>query len=439
MFDFLATLLPFLGVLFFLVLVHELGHFVTAKMAGVTVQEFGFGYPPRLFAIRFKGTDYSLNILPLGGFVKLLGEENPEEAGSLAGKPAHTRLIILAAGSFMNAVLPIALLTISVLLTREVLVEPVTIGVVSPGSPAASAGLEPGDVIVKVNDRPVENRRDLSYNLQLNMGSEIALQYDRNGRQATAYVLPRWSPPAGQGPTGITFQEPVRIEAVMPNSPAFAAGLQAGDRLHTVNGQRVNILSEVRGLVEQSLGKEMTLEVQRGGATRSITLTPRAEPPEGEGPMGVLISAPGRSVREVSYSPIEALALGTRRSFDMLSLFKNGIFSAIVSRSEGPAVTGPVGIAQATGQVARAGVLPLLEWMALLSMNLAILNILPIPMLDGGRILFVGIEWARRGRRISPERESLVHLMGFVVLMGLIAIVTFNDVARLIRGETLFP
>ena len=439
MLDFLATLLPFFGVLFFLVLVHELGHFITAKMAGVTVQEFGFGYPPRLFAIPFKGTDYSLNILPLGGFVKLLGEENPEEAGSLAGKPAHTRLIILAAGSFMNAVLPIALLTISVLLTREVLVEPVTIGVVSPGSPAAGAGLEPGDVIVKVNDRPVENRRDLSYNLQLNMGSEIALQYDRNGRQATAYVLPRWSPPAGQGPTGITFQEPVRIEAVVPNSPAFAAGLQAGDRIHTVNGQRVNILSEVRGLVEQSLGKEMTLEVQRGGAIRSITLTPRAEPPEGEGPMGVLISAPGRSVREVSYSPIEALALGTRRSFDMLSLFKNGIFSAIVSRSEGPAVTGPVGIAQATGQVARAGVLPLLEWMALLSMNLAILNILPIPMLDGGRILFVGIEWARRGRRISPERENLVHLMGFVVLMGMIAIVTFNDVARLIRGETMFP
>ena len=349
----LGNLLPFFLILMVLVVVHELGHFITAKLAGVTVQEFGFGYPPRLFAVKFKGTDYSLNLLPLGGFVKLLGEEDPAETGSLAGKGVGTRLIILGAGSFMNAMLPIVLLTASYMMVRETVAGPVYIQAVAPGSPAEAAGMQEGDVILGINDRKIESIQDVGYNIQLNLGSPIAVTLKRSDQTKEVNVVPRWNPPRGQGATGIT------------------------------------------------------------------------------------IGMPDREARTVTLSPLEALGTGIRRSFDMLTLFKNGMVSMVVARS-GPSVTGPIGIAQATAEVAQAGVSPLLEWTALLSMNLAFFNILPIPMLDGGRMFFVLLEWVRRGRRVSPEREGLVHLIGFVILMAFILLVSFQDIQRLIKGESLF-
>lgn len=350
---FAGNVLPFLLILMVLVVAHELGHYVTAKLAGVTVQEFGFGYPPRLFAVKFKGTDYSLNLLPLGGFVKLLGEEDPAEAGSLAGKSVGTRLIILGAGSFMNALLPIVLLTASYMMARETLVGSVYIQGVAPGSPAEVAGMQAGDVILGINDRKVGNIQDVGYNIQLNLGSQMEIALKRGDQTKIVDVVPRWNPPRGQGATGIT------------------------------------------------------------------------------------IAMPDRAVQTVTLSPLEALGTGVRRSFDLLTLFKNGMISMVLARS-GPSVTGPIGIAQATAEVAQAGVSPLLEWTALLSMNLAFLNILPIPMLDGGRMFFVLLEWVRRGRRISPEREGLVHLIGFVILMAFILFVSFQDILRLINGESLF-
>lgn len=350
--EFAGTILAFVVVLLVLVMVHELGHFITAKLSGVTVQEFGLGYPPRLFAIRFKDTDYSLNLLPLGGFVKLLGEEDPHETGSFASKPTGTRLFILGAGPLMNALLPMVLVSTSLMLPRQAIVGDVVIREVVADSPAAMAGLQPGDVIVAINDRPITNTRDVGYNIQLNLGSIMEMQLRRGSETKTVRVAPRWSPPEGQGATGI------------------------------------------------------------------------------------VISMPGFQEKTVTASLPEALSSAFRTSFDMLTLFKNGIYSSF-SSSAGPAVTGPIGIAQATGEVAKGGVPPLLEWAAFLSMNLAILNILPIPMLDGGRMFFVLLEWVRRGRRVPPDKEGLVHLVGFAVLMGLIVLVSINDIIRIINGESI--
>ncbi len=349
---------PFFAVLLVLVMVHELGHFVTAKLAGVTVQEFGFGYPPRLAGLRFKGTLYSFNLLPLGGFVKMLGEEDPSETKSLAAQSVPTRLIILGAGAFMNAVLPVFLLTVSLMIPQQSFEGPVRIDEVAPGSPADKAGLQPGDIVLKVNDRSIEVPPDVRYNIQLNLGSSI----------------------------------------------------------------------------------EMT--VQRGNETKVVRMVPRWEPPSQEGPTGIKIIMRPEEVREVTIArPIQrALWEGLRGTFDMLTLFKNGIYSAIINRSgPGPAVTGPIGIAQGTGEVARAGIGPLLEWTAFLSMNLAIFNILPIPMLDGGRIVFVLLEAVRRGRRVPPEREGMVHAIGFAVLMAFVVIVTVADIQRITGGGSLIP
>jgi regulator of sigma E protease len=353
----LNAAVPFLIVLLVLVIVHELGHFMTAKLARVTVQEFGFGYPPRLFGFKFKGTLYSLNLLPLGGFVKLLGEEDPAERGSFASQPVPTRLVILGAGPFMNAVLPIALLTASLMFPHQSVAGPVRIDEVAPNSPAEAAGVQPGDIVVQVNDRKIELPQDVRYNIQLNLGSPIDMTLDRDGQTKVVRMTPRWETPENQGPTGIKI-------------------------------------------------------VMRPEEVHEIT---------------------------VSKTLPQAFAEGLRGTFDMITLFKNGIYSTIMSRNGAAAVSGPIGIAQATGEVAKGGIPPLLEWTAFLSMNLAILNILPIPMLDGGRILFVLIEWVRRGRRIPPEREGLVHLIGFAALMAFILFVSYQDIMRITGGGSLIP
>ncbi|MBI4498351.1 MAG: site-2 protease family protein [Chloroflexi bacterium] len=354
----LITVASFLLVLTALVLIHEAGHFVTAKLAGVTVQEFGIGFPPRLFGIRWRGTDYTVNLVPLGGFVKLLGEEDPRERGSLASKSIPTRVLILAAGAGMNALLPIVLFTAGYMIPRDDIRGPVTITEVMPDSPAARAGLQPGDRILRINDRPIENLQDVGANISLNLVKDTEIRVQREDRTfVVARVVPRMVPPQGQGATGIAIS-----------------------------------------------------------------------------------MDPNQATRYTRQHPIwEAVPLGLRQTFDTLTLFKNGLMTAILNPNHtGPVVVGPVGLAQATGDIARAGIPPLMEWAALLSMNLAIFNLLPIPMLDGGRIVFVLLEWARGGKRVPPEKEGLVHLAGFVLLMTFVAIVSFFDILRIVRGESLF-
>ncbi len=433
-----STLIPFFGVLLVLVTIHELGHFITAKIAGVRVLEFGFGYPPKLFGRRFGETEYTVNLLPLGGFVKLAGEEDPNVERSFASKPVLTRLIILAAGPGMNALLPIVLITSSLLFPRQVLVETVRVGAVAPGSPAAEAGLQTDDIIKAANGSALMNRSDLNYQTELSLGSKMDLSIERAGQTRVVPVYPRWTSPNGEGPTGISLDALVRVAAVQANSPAEAAGIQPGDVVVSVNGKTIRFLQEVSASIRP--GEQASIVLERNGARVPISVTPRVNPPAGEGPLGVQLgaSSPDQKISTVTTPFFDALGEGTRRSFDMITLFKNGIISSFTAQS-GPALTGPIGIAQATGEIAKAGPAPLLEWAALLSMNLAILNILPIPMLDGGRVFFVLLEWVRRGKRISPEREGLVHLVGFVILMGLILLISFNDVARLLKGESIFP
>ncbi|MBI2911696.1 MAG: site-2 protease family protein, partial [Chloroflexi bacterium] len=187
-----------------------------------------------------------------------------------------------------------------------------------------------------------------------------------------------------------------------------------------------------------NLGSEVTFRLQRDGGQSEARMAPRWKPPPGEGEVGIVIGMPQVEIVPVSYPPWEALFLGARQSFDILSLTRNGILSMFARGVQSDAVVGPVGIYQATDRVAQTGTGNLIYLAAFLSMNLGILNILPIPMLDGGRIFFILLELVRRGRRVSPRKESFVHLVGFVLLLALIVVITFNDVLRIVRGENLF-
>ena len=433
----IGSLVP---LLIFLVAIHEFGHFVTARAMGVKVLEFGIGFPPRAFGfytgntavmvdartryVGFTGLDdlscgqkvrvssteddqgnlvariielsrkraegeelseeeelrvdeedllnhegklrsvgersialadmmYSVNWAPIGGFVRLAGESNPNVPRSLAGKSPGTRFLVLIAGPFMNAILPLLIFTVLLMIPQEQAVGHLVIDQVSENSAAAAAKVQPEDRIIKANGNVIENRLDFTREINLNGGSMMSMLVDRDNQELILHVRPRFDTESDRWLVGVI----PRLE--------------------------------------------------------NIEIVKRGEP--------IWEAVPNSFVN----------------TWEMLVLVKQSIWGSFGEGSP-PELSGPIGIAQVTGEITRDG--GLIGWLGvgiLLSINLAILNVLPIPMLDGGRLLFVGLEWVRRGKKIPPKKEGMVHLIGFAVLMGGVFLVSVNDISRLIDGRSL--
>jgi len=340
------NILWFIPILSVMMFVHELGHFITARMAGITVQEFGFGLPPRLWGYKAKnGVIYSINCIPFGAFVKMLGEEDPTAPGSFASKPRKIRAIVLAAGSAMNFLLAV-----------------------------------------------------------------IAF--------AMVYIV---------GVPGVLPDSQVNIAQVAPSSPAEQAGLQAGDVIVGVNGQPVTVQS-FRDDTQASLDQSLQIDYTRDNQTLSTTLTPRSNPPEGQGAIGIVISG-----GLIHLNPLLALREGFLQTVHVIGVTLS-VPKMLIEGSIAPSdarLVGLVGMAQATSEtvsyVADTGFwYPLFVLTGLFSAGLSIANMLPIPALDGGRLFFVILEWIR-GRRIPPEREAAYHFVGIVLLLTIMVIISFND------------
>jgi len=339
-------IIAFFVILGVLIFVHELGHFTFAKLSGVRVDEFGLGFPPRLKTWRRGVTLYSLNAIPLGGFVKMQGENGEDgEPDSFGAKPPWQRLLILGAGPGMNLALAVVIFWATFM-----------------------------------------------------MGS----------------------------PRGLSL-----LTAVAPHSPAAAAGLKTGDRIIAVDGQPVRYSDELQTAVDNNLGQRITLRVQRGARTFTTSLVPRINPPPHQGPMGVGVS----KTITVAYGPVAAL----RRAVGEVGVMVSSLPAIIqsVGQHGGGQVQGPIGIAQDTTSVVQStpsyGIGAVLQWVALLSANLGVLNLLPIPALDGGRIVFVLLSWVRR-RNLDPEVEGLIHMVGMAMLLLLILVISYQDVARWVGG-----
>ena len=346
----MLAIISFILVFSGIILAHEFGHFITAKLSGVKVEEFGLGYPPRIFGIKRGETIYSVNWLFIGGFTKMSGEEDPSAPHSLASKSRATRALVLSAGAIVNALLPFVLFSVAYMVPHTIVNGQVTVQKVEAASPAEASGIVAGDIILSVNGKTIDNLVDLSRYIEINLGRETTLVVQTpQSTQQTLKMVPRWKPPAGQGAIGVSIQ----------------------------------------------LENPVTSKKGEGFAS--------------------------------------SIRLGVTETFQTMVLFKNSILSLFVGTSP-MQLTGPVGIAQLTGEAAQAGISPLLEFAGFLSLSVAIMNLLPLPALDGGRLAFVFLEWVRRGKRISPKTEGKVHFIGFMLLIGLAVVVTYQDIVRIVSG-----
>ena len=352
----LITLISFFLILIVLILTHELGHFFTAKLFKVRVDEFGVFLPPRIFGIKKGETIYSLNWLPLGGFNKLAGEEDPAVPGGLATKSIPVRLLVLSAGSIMNILLPLILLCI-------------------------------------------------------------------------AFMIPHLESVS----LDTTAKSQVFVMEVVANSPAAKTNIKVNDIILNADGQEVQNVASFESIVKANYGIEITVTVKHyDGSIEEVKLIPEANAPATQGATGLALT---NAVRKTDNFWI-AIRDGAVSYGNMIVLFKDGIVGMI--RGTVPVnLTGPVGIAQLTGEIVKTGIANLLSFAAVISLNLGIINIFPIPAMDGGRIVFVLLEWVRRGKRVSPKTEGMIHTIGFMLLMLVFLVISYHDILRIISGQSL--
>jgi regulator of sigma E protease len=381
--DVVGTILAFIVVLVILVLVHELGHFTAAELAGITVQEFGIGFPPRLASVTWRGTRYSLNAVPLGGFVKMLGEDGDIEAekmrkrglseaaieqamtGAFNRKPIWVRVLVLVAGVVMNFLLAIVLFATVAAQPAPAPVGPLTVREIQKGTPAEGK-LQLGDRIIGADGKTFGGSKgawDFYYSTDL-----------------TRYVTSR-------------------------------------------------------------AGMPVTLRVVRDGTPRDVTVTPDVltdeQRAQGRGAVGFGWQATMVDQAPQATNPFQAVALGAQQTWNIavqipgaLGQTIAGLLGFIPNTGE---ARGPIGIAQVTGQVIQQPLVVQLGFVGLLSVNLAVLNVLPFPPLDGGRVAVVLLEAARR-RKLPAEREALIYLTGFLVLITLVILISIQDIARVTGG-----
>jgi regulator of sigma E protease len=433
------NLIIFAVILGILVFAHELGHFAVAKHLGIPVLEFGFGFPPRVWRFMKRGeTEYTINAIPLGGFVRLLGEEDPAVPGGFASAKPSIRVPILLAGVTMNFVLALLVFTLTAFVTPPyVSFQTTTISDVVPDSPAALVGLRADDTIVAINGRDIKH--DYPTFRQLirdNAGREVTLSVLRKNQTLESIkVVPRVNPPANEGPLGIRLNGWVglRVASVTPDSVADRAGVRAGDALlFFVESRRpLRDQNELEQFTQAHPGWKIEWRVLRG---KELSDTITVQIPQ---PLEPSAAALGLNLQ------MSLLDAPVKAAQDMWTVITSipAMFSQLFTGAlPANAFVGPVGIYQFTGEVAqRGGPLALLQLLALLSLNLAIVNLLPFPALDGGRLVFVALEWLRGGKKIDPQKEGLVHLVGLAILLGLMLIISYFDILRLIAGQPILP
>jgi regulator of sigma E protease len=425
----LQTALSFLFALGVIIVVHEAGHLLVAKAFGVRVLTFSVGFGRRIWGIQRGETEYRVSLVPLGGYVRLSGE-NPEEATSdprdFLSKPRWQRILVYLAGPAMNVVL--ALLIFAGLFMVGIQIPflpdvPPVVGVVEPGSSAATQGVQAGDRILTVNGRAVENWQNVLMGLiSSRPGTEVRLTLERGGQRLEKVVVPADIKDQGRDSAGIYPLLRPQIIKVAPGSPAEQAGFRPGDEIRSVNGVPVADRDDFVAHVQKQAGQKVAVGIVRDGRPLSLDVVPRND--NGTGKVGLEIGVYQK------YGPIRAFEMSARYNVlivqETLSILGK-VFTREVSAKS--AFAGPIEIAKQSGDAARRGFKDLIYLMGFLSISIAFMNLLPIPILDGGQIFILLIEEVIR-RDLSLQVKEVVSQVGFFMILALMAMVIYFDLGK---------
>jgi regulator of sigma E protease len=443
----MTTLFAFLFVLGVLVFIHELGHFLLARWHGVRVITFSLGFGPKILKIQRGDTEYCISIIPLGGYVKMAGE-NPDDphTGSddeFLAKSKWQRFQILLAGPVMNLLLAVVLLAGVLMRGASVLAyldQPAAVGLVQPGSPAERAGIQPGDVIVKVGTADVRTWEHLEMAVGARPEREVPIVVMRNGREEhftirvdLTELRTRNNTRFEIGTIGVLPDVYPEILNVVKDGQADRAGIKVGDAIVSINGKRMVFSSQVVEEITANVNKPITITVRRDGTDHTYTATP-----EQQGDLVRIGIGPGEARRSFTPTPIEAIGMSIERNIEMAGMILGTLRDLVTGEASPKQLMGPVGIAQLSGESAQAGWMSLLLLMASISLNLGLLNLMPIPVLDGGHIFIMGLETISR-RDFSLQVKEKMLFVGFLLLMTLMVTVIYNDLTRIAWIENLMP
>ncbi len=435
----MTTLLAFLFVLGVLVFVHELGHLLVARHHGVRVLTFSLGFGPKILQTKRGDTVYCVSAIPLGGYVKMAGEtvEDKREGreDEFLSKTKWQRFQVLIAGPAMNVVLAVAVMTVVLLQGAQVpLYEegPPVIGSVAEDSAAEEAGILPGDRILTVAGRPVDTWEELMLAVVERPDREVEVSLRRDGEVRALRVTPVGQGRYNLGDLGVGPEFSPQVIAWSPQvTAAREAGIEIGDAIVAVDGRSVTRQSLIE-VINAGEGAPLTFQVRREGVTREITVAPERV---GDAWM-IGISFSPYEVRIVEPGLFEAFTLSLEQNLEWSQLIFRTLWGLLTRETPASQLVGPVGIAQLSGDAARFGWVTLFQLMAMISLNLGILNLLPIPILDGGHIAVLAMEGVAR-RDFSVRLKERMLLAGFVVLMTLMVTVIYNDLTRVAWIERL--
>jgi len=435
-----TTLLAFAFVLGVLVFVHELGHFMMARWHGVRVLTFSLGFGPMLLKVKRGDTEYAISAIPLGGYVKMAGE-NPEDqptggADEFLSKTKWQRFQILFMGPLMNLILAVVLTAVVLMQGAQIPSyedQPVVIGKVEAGSPAEKSGILAGDRIVKVAGEDVPTWERFSMVIGTRANRDVPVTVVRGDREQTFSVHPTARGRFAVGEIGALPDVYPSVSSLVAGGRAEAAGLKSGDVILAIEGQRMVFTRDVVDLISGSPEKPIEVRVRRDGQELPITVTPARE-----GSVGRIGVSLGNETRTFQPTALESIGLSFERNIEFSGMILKTLWGLITGEVSPRQLMGPVGIAQLSGESAQAGWVALLALMASISLNLGLLNLLPVPVLDGGHILIMGLEAVAR-RDFSMQVKEKMLLAGFVFLMALMVTVIYNDLTRISWIERMMP
>jgi regulator of sigma E protease len=426
-----GTILAFVIVFGILVFIHELGHFLMAKLVGIRVEVFSFGYGKRLFGFKKGHTDYRISVLPLGGYVKFLGEGLFEPGRALApddfmSKTRLERFLVIVMGPVMNILLAIALvaaINMAGVTAPEYAEQAPAIGWIEAGSPAEKAGLRVDDEILAVNGRAVPTWSDVEIAVGTRPERILSLNIRRDGRTITVPMTTEKRTKYEMGYAGFYGKVLTQVQIVNSGSPAEKGGLKPGDVIKTINGEVVYFYKFLE-VIQKNPGNELTFVVERAGRDESLTITPRREGNVGKIGVGQI----PKSVTK-TYGFFAAFAQSWRENKRLAFLVVDFLKNLVTGETPLRQVGGPLEIANVSYAFLRMGFWPLVGWIALISLQLGMLNLFPIPVMDGGQLFVLIIEGIFR-RDLHPKARQIWMQVGFVIFVVLIVFVLLNDVVK---------